>query len=286
MFTDWDRSAPPHLAEVSVATNRRRRRRGRGAPRARRVHSFLQRGPDMLDLDALDFAKGDGLVTVVAQDAESGAVLMVAHADREALQRTLDTGEMHYRSRTRGLWHKGATSGNMQRVVTMLADCDGDAVLARVRSAGPACHTGARSCFGQEALAAEVFGALDATIEARATESTPEPVRESRVTRAACSAIAVPLLLAERQGQRRPLADLVQRVQRRPAQHVVDQGVERLGAAGAGSVARTGAPRGRCARRASGWDSGRRSRRRWPAAERCVRGSADLRPGPRRRSPP
>jgi phosphoribosyl-AMP cyclohydrolase / phosphoribosyl-ATP pyrophosphohydrolase len=130
----------------------------------------------MLDLDALNFAKGEGLVTVVAQDAESGAVLMVAHADREALQRTLDTGEMHYRSRTRGLWHKGATSGNTQQVVTMLADCDGDAVLARVRSAGPACHTGARSCFGQEALAAEVFGALDATIEARATESTPEPV--------------------------------------------------------------------------------------------------------------
>ena len=64
----------------------------------------------MLDLDALNFTKGDGLVTVVAQDADSGAVLMVAHADREALQRTLDTGEMHYRSRTRGLWHKGATS--------------------------------------------------------------------------------------------------------------------------------------------------------------------------------
>ena len=93
----------------------------------------------MLDLDALNFTKGDGLVTVVAQDADSGAVLMVAHADREALQRTLDTGEMHYRSRTRGLWHKGATSGNVQQVVTLLADCDGDAVLARVRSEGPAC---------------------------------------------------------------------------------------------------------------------------------------------------
>lgn len=132
----------------------------------------------MLDLDALDFAKGGGLVTVVAQDAESGAVLMVAHADREALQRTLDTGEMHYRSRTRGAWHKGATSGNVQQVVTLLADCDGDAVLARVRSAGPACHTGARSCFGESALAADVLGALDATIGARARESTPEPMGE------------------------------------------------------------------------------------------------------------
>jgi phosphoribosyl-ATP pyrophosphohydrolase/phosphoribosyl-AMP cyclohydrolase len=132
----------------------------------------------MLDLDALNFTKGGGLVTVVAQDAESGAVLMVAHADREALQRTLDTGEMHYRSRTRGLWHKGATSGNVQQVVTLLADCDGDAVLARVRSEGPACHTGARSCFGQPSLAAEVLGALDTTIEARAAESTPEPTTE------------------------------------------------------------------------------------------------------------
>ena len=132
----------------------------------------------MLDLDALNFTKGDGLVTVVAQDADSGAVLMVAHADREALQRTLDTGEMHYRSRTRGLWHKGATSGNVQQVVTLLADCDGDAVLARVRSEGPACHTGARSCFGQAALAAEVLGALDATIEARAGESEPESSTE------------------------------------------------------------------------------------------------------------
>ena len=65
-----------------------------------------------IDLDTLDFARGGGLVTVVAQDAESGAVLMVAHANREALELTLATGEMHYTSRTRGLWYKGATSGN------------------------------------------------------------------------------------------------------------------------------------------------------------------------------
>ena len=103
--------------------------------------------PTMLDLDRLDFTKGNGLVTVVAQDAVTGAVLMVAHADREALARTLETGEMHYRSRSRGLWHKGATSGNVQRVVSLAADCDGDAVLARVTPAGPACHTGERSCF-------------------------------------------------------------------------------------------------------------------------------------------
>ena len=127
-----------------------------------------------LELDRLDFAKGGGLVTVVAQDARSGAVLMVAHADREALERTLATGEMHYRSRTRGLWHKGATSGNVQRVVALLADCDGDAVLARVVPAGPACHTGAVSCFGDEALAADALGALDATVRARSGDSPPQ----------------------------------------------------------------------------------------------------------------
>ena len=113
----------------------------------------------MLDLDALDFAKGGGLVTVVTQDVDSGAVLMVAHADREALGAAVATGEMHYRSRSRGLWRKGATSGNVQQVVALLPDCDGDAVLARVRSPGPACHTGSRSCFGATALAADALSA-------------------------------------------------------------------------------------------------------------------------------
>jgi phosphoribosyl-ATP pyrophosphohydrolase/phosphoribosyl-AMP cyclohydrolase len=129
-----------------------------------------QRPMIALDLDALDFAKGGGMVTVVAQDARTGAVLMVAHADREALEHTQRTGEMHYRSRTRGLWHKGATSGNVQRVVSLAADCDGDAVLARVTPAGPACHTGATSCFGDGALAADVIAQVDATIAARAAE--------------------------------------------------------------------------------------------------------------------
>ncbi|HWE41737.1 MAG TPA: bifunctional phosphoribosyl-AMP cyclohydrolase/phosphoribosyl-ATP diphosphatase HisIE [Gemmatimonadaceae bacterium] len=124
----------------------------------------------MLDLDALDFARGGGLVTVVTQDATNGVVLMVAHADREALERTIATGEMHYRSRTRGLWHKGATSGNTQRVVSLSADCDSDAVLARVAPAGPACHTGARSCFGETAYGADALGTLDRTIARRAAE--------------------------------------------------------------------------------------------------------------------
>ncbi len=121
-----------------------------------------------IDIDALDFAKGNGLVTVVAQDALTGAVLMVAHADREAIEKTVETGEMHYRSRTRGLWHKGATSGNTQRVVSLTADCDRDSVLARVTPNGPACHTLEQSCFGAIALAADALGVLGATIESRA----------------------------------------------------------------------------------------------------------------------
>jgi phosphoribosyl-AMP cyclohydrolase / phosphoribosyl-ATP pyrophosphohydrolase len=130
----------------------------------------------MLDLEALDFAKGGGTVTVVAQDAVTGAVLMIAAADREALERTIATREMHYRSRTRGLWHKGATSGNVQRVVSLHADCDGDAVLARVEPAGPACHTGAVSCFGKDGERGDELSDLDAVIASRAeNESTDGP---------------------------------------------------------------------------------------------------------------
>jgi phosphoribosyl-AMP cyclohydrolase / phosphoribosyl-ATP pyrophosphohydrolase len=89
-----------------------------------------------------------GLVPVVAQDASSGDVLTLAYANERALQRTLETGEAHYWSRSRGeLWHKGATSGNVQRVREVRLDCDGDALLYRVDPAGPACHTGQRSCF-------------------------------------------------------------------------------------------------------------------------------------------
>jgi phosphoribosyl-ATP pyrophosphohydrolase/phosphoribosyl-AMP cyclohydrolase len=123
----------------------------------------------MLDIAKLDFTKGNGLVTVVTQDARTGDLLMVAHADREALEKTLETGEMYYRSRTRGLWHKGGTSGNVQKVVSLAADCDGDAVLARVDKAGPACHTGAETCFGEGRL--DALAHLAATIEERAAKA-------------------------------------------------------------------------------------------------------------------
>ena len=134
-----------------------------------------------LDLTALDFAKGNGLVTVVVQDDATDVVLMVAQADREALERTLATGEMHFRSRSRGLWHKGATSGNTQCVVSIVPDCDGDALLARVRPAGPACHTGATSCFGATERSHGALHALDAVIAQRA--ASPSGADETSYTR-------------------------------------------------------------------------------------------------------
>jgi phosphoribosyl-ATP pyrophosphohydrolase/phosphoribosyl-AMP cyclohydrolase len=100
------------------------------------------------ELDGLEFWE-NGLLPVVTQNAVTGEVLMMAFANREALERTLETGEMHYWSRSRQeLWHKGATSGNRQRLVSLHRDCDSDALLARVHPLGPACHTGERSCFG------------------------------------------------------------------------------------------------------------------------------------------
>ena len=94
----------------------------------------------------------DGLVPCVVQAAQSGEVLMVAYASEQALRRTLATGEAHFWSRSRGeLWHKGGTSGNVQRVRELRLDCDHDTVLLTVEPAGPACHTGAVSCFRDEA---------------------------------------------------------------------------------------------------------------------------------------
>lgn len=89
-----------------------------------------------------------GLVTVVAQDVATGTVLMVAWADRQAVERTLESGQAWFWSRSRQqLWRKGATSGHTLEVVEVLADCDADTLLYRVHPAGPACHRGSRSCF-------------------------------------------------------------------------------------------------------------------------------------------
>ena len=115
-----------------------------------------------------------GLVPVVVQDWRTGEVLTLAWANAEAVARTRDTGELHLWSRSRAeLWHKGATSGNTQRVRALRMDCDGDALLALVEPAGPACHTGERTCFhhGDLMLAPhEALPALERTLAARAAE--------------------------------------------------------------------------------------------------------------------
>ncbi len=90
----------------------------------------------------------DGLVAAIAQDAGTGLVLMMAWMNRETLKTTLETGEVTYWSRSRGeVWRKGATSGHTQKLVEAWVDCDGDALLMKVAQTGPACHTGATSCF-------------------------------------------------------------------------------------------------------------------------------------------
>src|SRR6478672_1710478 len=116
-----------------------------------------------------------GLVPVVVQDWNTGEVLTLAYANAEAVAKTRETGELHLWSRSRDeLWHKGATSGNTQAVRALRVDCDGDALLALVEPAGPACHTGERTCFHRGELApaapAEVLAVLERTIAERARE--------------------------------------------------------------------------------------------------------------------
>ncbi len=134
-------------------------------------------------IDRLKFDER-GLVPVVAQEADTGEVLMVAYASREALLRTLETGRAHYWSRSRGaLWQKGETSGHVQEVREVRVDCDGDAVLYRLAQTGPACHTGEGSCFHRlvegEGLApapggGHVLARLEETVRLREAERPAE----------------------------------------------------------------------------------------------------------------
>jgi len=102
-------------------------------------------GPATVNFDA------QGLVPAIVQDAANGTVLMLAWMDREALDATLSTSEVHFHSRSRGaLWKKGETSGNVLHALDVRADCDGDALLVRAHPAGPVCHTGTRTCWGDE----------------------------------------------------------------------------------------------------------------------------------------
>jgi phosphoribosyl-ATP pyrophosphohydrolase/phosphoribosyl-AMP cyclohydrolase len=116
-----------------------------------------------------------GLVPCIVQDAASGEVLTLAYMNELALRRTRETGELHLWSRSRDeLWHKGATSGNTQAVRALRVDCDGDALLALVEPAGPACHTGERTCFYRGELDSllphEMLPALERTLRERERE--------------------------------------------------------------------------------------------------------------------
>jgi len=99
-------------------------------------------------IDKIDFAKGNGLVPVVTQEAKTGKVLMLAYANREAVEATMKTKRAKYWSRSRNrLWIKGHTSGHIQKIKRVLVDCDNDTLLYVVDQVGPACHTGKHSCF-------------------------------------------------------------------------------------------------------------------------------------------
>lgn len=106
---------------------------------------------DYLWIEALKF-NDQGLIPAIAQDAEDGTVLMMAWMNKESIQKTLETQEVHYWSRSRSeLWHKGATSGHIQKLKSLYYDCDADTILLKIEQIGNiACHTGARSCFFTE----------------------------------------------------------------------------------------------------------------------------------------
>ncbi|MEA2331930.1 MAG: phosphoribosyl-AMP cyclohydrolase / phosphoribosyl-ATP pyrophosphohydrolase [Thermoleophilaceae bacterium] len=119
----------------------------------------------------MELAFDNGLVPCIVQDSRSGEVLTLAYMNEEALRRTRETGEMWFWSRSREeLWHKGATSGNVQRLKALRYDCDEDALVALVEPAGPACHTGERTCFHRgdmEPAPGEALAALERTIAER-----------------------------------------------------------------------------------------------------------------------
>lgn len=107
-----------------------------------------EKSKSKLSVADLDFKKQSGLLPVIAQDENTGAVLMLAYANLEAVKKTQESGFAHYWSRSRkALWKKGENSGHLQKIVEVLVDCDGDTVLYKVKQSGAACHTGATSCF-------------------------------------------------------------------------------------------------------------------------------------------
>ncbi len=125
----------------------------------------------MSDLTDIDFGKGDGLVPAIVQHADSGEVLMLGYMNAEALRVTQDKGLVTFWSRSKArLWTKGESSGDVLRLVGLAADCDRDSLLVRARPAGPTCHLGTKSCFGEAPGPDTAFlGELQAIVEARAS---------------------------------------------------------------------------------------------------------------------
>ena len=149
----------PYWTALVVIARRFARAAHTGSDRGRETPIRAPAGPAARSTDGVDLAFDEaGLLPAIAQDADTGEVLMLAHVDAEAVERTVETGEAHYYSRSRDeLWRKGETSGHVQRVEAVRVDCDGDALLYLVDQAGGACHTGYRSCF-HRTLEGEVVG--------------------------------------------------------------------------------------------------------------------------------
>lgn len=122
----------------------------------------------MIEVKSIDFEKSGGLVPVTVQDENTNTVLMLGYMNEEALIKTIDTGLVTFFSRSKNrLWTKGETSGNSLKVVSLMADCDRDALLIRALPEGPTCHTGSVSCFGENAQKSTFLSALEDTIEER-----------------------------------------------------------------------------------------------------------------------
>jgi phosphoribosyl-ATP pyrophosphohydrolase/phosphoribosyl-AMP cyclohydrolase len=138
-----------------------------------------------VDVTNIDFAKGDGLVPAIVQDADTGAVLMLAYMNREALEQTLSRRRAVFFSRSKQrLWEKGETTGHTLDVVDIAADCDSDTLLVTARPRGPACHNGTLTCFGDEPRSAATgiafLAKLEGVIEKRATQK-PEDSYTARL---------------------------------------------------------------------------------------------------------
>jgi phosphoribosyl-ATP pyrophosphohydrolase/phosphoribosyl-AMP cyclohydrolase len=145
-------------------------------------------------IDAVDFAKGDGLVPAIVQDADSGAVLMMAYMSREALEQTLTRKRAVFYSRSKQrLWEKGETTGHTLDVVDIALDCDADTLLVTARPRGPACHNGTLTCFGDEPRSAATsiafLSKLEGVVAQRATQK-PEDSYTARLLGKGISKVA------------------------------------------------------------------------------------------------